>query len=249
VRHVKKKALVTGAGSGIGKAIALELGAKGAAIAVLDVDSQKAAEVAREIADSGPEPGLPVHADVSNYSEVHAAVRHVVGEFERIDILVNNAGILEYCDFRDLTEEMWDRMLAVNLKGAFNCTKATIDGMIAHEYGRIVNVSSVAGVTGTPQHSHYSAAKAGLIGMTKSIAKEVGPMGITVNAIAPGLIDTAVTLGPAFPADLREHYVSSTPLGRTGRPEDVAYTASFLASDQAAFITGQVISPNGGFLI
>lgn len=249
MRHAGKKALVTGAGSGIGRAIALELGAQGAHVAVLDVDAKKAGAVVDELEAARSPQGLRVEADVSDVAQVDAAVAETIAAFDRIDILVNNAAIVEYCLFRDLTEDIWDRTLAVNLKGVFNCTRATIVHMREQGYGRIVSISSVAGVTGSPRASHYSAAKAGIIGLTKTIAKELGPDGITINAVAPGLIDTPLTLAPSYPQDIRERYLSLTPLGRTGTPEDVAYLASFLASDEASFITGQVVSPNGGFLI
>jgi 2-hydroxycyclohexanecarboxyl-CoA dehydrogenase len=249
MRHAGKAALVTGAGSGIGRAIALELGAQGANVAILDVNGKKAEEVRSELEDSGAPRTLSVQADVSDYSQVERSVAQVIGEFGRVDILINNASIVEYCYFRDLTEEIWDRTLAVNLKGTFNCTTAAIESMVQHEYGRIVSISSVAGITGSPRAAHYSAAKAGVIGLMKVIAKELGPQGITANAIAPGLIDTPLTLAPDYPSDIRERYLSNTPVGRNGRPEDIAYAASFLASEQASFITGQVLSPNGGYVI
>jgi len=245
MRHADKVALVTGAGSGIGRAIAIELAAQGASVAVLDVDVAKADGTAAALNGMG----IAVQADISARSEVEAAVGQVIEEFSRIDILVNNAAIVEYCLFRDMADDVWDRTIAVNLKGPYNCTKAVIEQMVARGYGRIVNVSSVAGITGSPRASHYSAAKAGLIGLTKTIAKELGPSGITINAIAPGLIDTPLTLAPTYPQDIRDRYLSLTPLGRFGQPEDVAHLASFLASDEASFITGQVVSPNGGFLI
>jgi 3-oxoacyl-[acyl-carrier protein] reductase len=249
LRHADKVAIVTGAGSGIGRAIAIELAAQGASVAVLDVDLAKAEETVALVDDSSAGRALAVRADVSVSSEVQAAIDGVIDELLQIDVLVNNAAIVEYCLFKDMTEDIWDRTLLVNLKGVFNCTKAVTAPMVARGYGRIVNVSSVAGITGSPRASHYSAAKAGIIGLTKTIAKELGPSGITANAIAPGLIDTPLTLAPDYPQDIRDRYLSLTPLGRFGLPEDVAYLASFLASDEASFITGQVVSPNGGFLI
>lgn len=239
---------VTGAGSGIGEAVALDLAVRGADVAVLEIDPAKATAVAGQVSALGVR-GLAVVVDVSSHDSVGEAFRQVHDQFGRVDVLVNNAGIADYQPFWELTEDAWNRMIAVNLTGAFHCTSAVIGGMRERGYGRIINMASVSGVTGTPTHAHYSAAKGGLIGMTKALAKEVGDRGITVNAIAPGFIDTAITQSPGFPKALVEAALERVPVKGGGTVADVAYVTAFLAAEQARFITGQVISPNGGYVI
>jgi NAD(P)-dependent dehydrogenase (short-subunit alcohol dehydrogenase family) len=239
---------VTGAGSGIGEAVAVDLASRGADVAVLDIDPAKAGAVAEKVRAQGGR-GLAVTVDVASSEAVQAAFREVFEALDRVDVLVNNAGIADYKPFWELTEGSWDRMIGVHLKGAFNCTSAVIPGMRERRYGRVINMASVAGVTGTPTHAHYSAAKGGLIGLTKALAKEVGDYGITVNAIAPGFIDTAITQSPGFPKNLVEAALERIPIKGGGTVEDVAYVTAFLAARQARFITGQVISPNGGYVI
>jgi NAD(P)-dependent dehydrogenase (short-subunit alcohol dehydrogenase family) len=239
---------VTGAGSGIGEAIAVDLAARGADVAVLEIDPAKARAVADRVAAHGVT-GVPVAVDVASFEAVHAAFGEVFEALGRVDVLVNNAGVADYTPFWELTEQAWDRMIGVHLKGTFNCTSAVIPGMRERRYGRIINMASVAGLTGTPTHAHYSAAKGGLIGLTKALAKEVGDCGITVNAIAPGFIDTAITQSPGFPKELVEAALERIPVKGGGTVEDVAYVTAFLAAEQARFITGQVISPNGGYVI
>lgn len=242
-----KNTVVTGAGSGIGRAIALELAGEGAAVAIMDINLEAAEAVAQAVREKGQRV-LALKVDVADFSEVTAAISRIYKEFQRIDILVNDAGFGQYLPFWQLTEGMWDRMIAVHLKGTFNCTRAVIEGMIAQKSGRIINISSVGGVTGTPTHCHYSAAKAGIIGLTKALAKEVAPLGITVNAVAPGLIDTPL-VQKDLTEELKRIVLQRTLVGRIGTPEDIAYTVAFLAADEASFITGQVISPNGGYVI
>lgn len=239
---------VTGAGSGIGEAVAVDLASRGADVAVLDIDSARAQAVAERVRAHGVR-GLALTVDVASSEAVQAAFREVFEALDRVDVLVNNAGIADYKPFWELTEDSWDRMIGVHLKGTFNCTSAVIPGMRERRYGRIINMASVAGLTGTPTHAHYSAAKGGLIGLTKALAKEAGDYGITVNAIAPGFIDTAITQSPGFPKNLVEAALERTPIKGGGTVEDVAYVTAFLAARQARFITGQVLSPNGGYVI
>lgn len=241
-----KRALVTGGGSGIGRSIALELAHDGAMVAVNDINYDAAGAVLEEIKASQCR-GLAFQADVSISQQVKNMADQILKEWTGIDILVNNAGFGQLSPFDKITEEMWDRMISVHLKGAFNCIQSVIATMKAQKYGRIVNMASVAGLTGTPSHAHYSAAKGGLIGLTKALAKELAPFGITVNAIAPGMVDTSFIRD--YTDEIKQLYMQRTPLGRLGKPEEVARLCCFLVSAEADFITGQVISPNGGYLI
>jgi 3-oxoacyl-[acyl-carrier protein] reductase len=242
-----KVALITGAGSGIGKGIALMFAREGAAVVVSDVNEQTAAATAEEARPLGVA-AVPVQADVASPTATQNMVAKALAELGRVDILVNNAGVGDYKPFVEITEEAWGRMLSVHLKGAFNCTKAVLGDMIARRSGCIVNISSLAGTTGTPYHVHYSAAKAGMIGLTKALAKEIARYSIRVNAVAPGWIDTP--LGHQAQDFFRERTSSrrvfQPPLGITGRPDDIAAACTYLASDEARYVTGQVISPNGG---
>jgi 2-hydroxycyclohexanecarboxyl-CoA dehydrogenase len=238
-------AVVTGAGGGIGAAVAKALAAEGAAVAVIDLHE----EGARAVADGLPGQSRSFAADVSDRASVDEAIGAVLAEWGRVDVLVNNAGHARYLPFREVTEEIWDRMIAVHLKGTFNCTKAVVEAMVAQGYGRIINMSSVAALTGSPLHTHYSAAKGGMVAFTKALAKELGPEGITVNSVAPGFVRTAITGAPDFPAEFEERFVETTPLRRVGEPEEIAAAVTFLASSKAGFITGQVLSPNGGYVI
>lgn len=242
-----KVALVTGAGSGIGKGIALMFGREGAAVAVNDVNEEAAAATAQQVRSLGAK-ALPVKADVASRAEVQNMVATSLAELGRIDILVNNAGFGDYRPFTEISEEAWDRMLAVHLKGAFNCSKAVLGDMIARHSGCIINISSLAGTTGTPYHVHYSAAKAGIIGLTKALAKEIAQHGVRVNAVAPGWIDTPLghQARDFFSKQTGSSRVFRPPLGITGKPEDIAAACTYLASDEARYVTGQVISPNGG---
>lgn len=239
--------IVTGASRGIGKACALAFGKSGADVIINYARSkEKAEEVCEEISKLGGR-ALPFCADVADRKAVDEMIAFAHSNFGSISTLVNNAGIAEQIMFCDITEEKWDRMFAVDVKGVYNCIQAALPDMIHNKSGRIINISSMWGITGASCEVHYSAAKAAVIGMTKALAKELGPSGITVNAIAPGVISTEMNgnISEEIMSELKEE----TPIGRIGNPEDIAETALFLASPQASFITGEVISVNGGFVI
>ena len=239
--------IVTGASRGIGKACALAFGKSGADVIVNYTRSkEKAEEVCEEISKLGGR-ALPFCADVADRKAVDEMIAFAHSNFGSISTLVNNAGIAEQIMFCDITEEKWDRMFAVDVKGVYNCIQAALPDMIHNKSGRIINISSMWGITGASCEVHYSAAKAAVIGMTKALAKELGPSGITINAIAPGVISTEMNgnISEEIMTELKEE----TPLGRIGTPEDIAETAIFLASPKASFITGEVISVNGGFVI
>ncbi|HKZ82834.1 MAG TPA: 3-oxoacyl-[acyl-carrier-protein] reductase [Anaerolineae bacterium] len=237
-------AVVTGASRGIGRAIAIELARRGAKVVVnYNASADAAEEVVLAIKDAGSE-AIAVKADVSKLDQAKALIKAATDTFGRLDILVNNAGTTRDMLLAMMQEEDWDLVLATNLKSAFNCSKAALRAMMRQKYGRIVNITSVAGIAGNPGQTNYAASKAGLIGFTKSLAKEIGPRHITVNAVAPGFVETKLTKD--LPADLKEAALKATPLGRWGTAEEVAYAVAFLASDEAAFITGQTLSVDGG---
>ena len=240
-----RNAVVTGGASGIGRAICLRLARDGADVAVLDLDQGSGRQVADEVAALHRR-AVAVEADVASAASVAAAVERLHAALGPVHILVNDAGIAGLVPLREMTEDEWDRMIAVHLKGAFNCTRAVLDDMVAAGWGRIVNVSSVAGLSGAPNLVHYSAAKAGLIGFTKALAGEVGPRGITVNAIAPGLIDTPMLQRSGWPDSLTQVIIAQNPIKRIGTPEDIAAACAYLVSEEASYVTGQVLSPNGG---
>lgn len=242
-----KTALITGASRGIGRETARLLAARGYAVAIHYHESQEQArELVREIRSSNGT-ALAVRAEISNASEVSAMLEAVRQQLGGVEVLVNNAGISQEKMFQDLSEEEWDRMFQVHVKGAFLCTQAVLPDMLRLHQGSIVNVSSIWGMTGASCEVHYSAAKAALIGMTKALAKELGPSGIRVNCVAPGVIDT--DMNRVHPAEVLQELAEETPLGALGRPEEVAAVIGFLASPEASFLTGQVLSPNGGLVI
>lgn len=239
--------LVTGGATGIGKATALAFAAENCCVAVHYHKSKAQAQTLCEyIAQQGGR-ALAVCADVCDRRQVLDMVGKVREVFGSIDILVNNAGIAQQKLFGDITAQDWDTMMAVNAGGVFHCCQAVLPDMISRKQGCIVNVSSVWGITGAACEVHYSAAKAAVIGLTRALAKEVGPSGIRVNCVAPGVIDTAMLNG--FSEDEKSELAAQTPLGRLGTPQDVAQAICFLASDKAAFITGQVLSADGGFSV
>lgn len=242
-----KKVLVTGASRGIGKAIALAMAAEGADVAVNYAGSEAAAKaVAAEIEAMGRK-AIVVQADISSNEAATNMIDQVVKEFGRIDVLVNNAGITRDGLLMRMKEEDWDAVITTNLKGVFNCTKAAVKYMMKQKAGHIVNISSVVGVMGNAGQANYAAAKAGVIGFTKAVAKEVAARGITVNAIAPGFIQTDMT------AVLNEKQVegmlASIPLRKLGDPSDIAKAALFLASEDANYITGQTLHVDGGMVM
>jgi len=239
-----KVALVTGASRGIGRAVAVELARAGADVAVNYAASEEAAkEVAREIESLGRRAFL-VKFDVADPFAVAEGVKAVEEAFGRIDILVNNAGITRDGLLVRMKDEDWERVLSVNLKGAFLVTKAVLPGMMKRRDGRIINISSVVAFSGNPGQTNYAASKAGLVGFSRSLALEVARRGITVNVVAPGYIETDMTA--ALPEKAREALLSQVPMGRAGTPEEVAHAVVFLASDKASYITGTVLHVNGG---
>lgn len=242
-----KVALVTGASRGIGRAIALELARQGAKVAVNYAGSEaKANEVVEEIKNMGGE-AFAIQADVSDAKAVEQMVKAVLERFERIDILVNNAGITRDNLLMRMKEEEWDDVININLKGVFNCTKAVARPMMKQRYGRIVNIASIVGVMGNPGQANYVAAKAGVIGLTKTAARELASRNITVNAVAPGFITTDMT--ERLSEEIKAEMLKQIPLARFGEPEDVAKVVSFLVSDAASYMTGQTLHVDGGMVM
>jgi 3-oxoacyl-[acyl-carrier protein] reductase len=246
LQHLKDKvAIVTGASRGIGKAAALALVGQGAKVVINYARSSDAAEATvKEITDAGGE-AIAVQADVSQSAEVDNLIKTTLDKFSRIDVLVNNAGITKDTLLLRMKPEQWQAVIDLNLTGVFLCTKAVSKTMLKQRSGRIINIASVAGQMGNPGQANYSAAKAGVIGFTKTVAKELANRGITVNAVAPGFIETDMT------HDLKsDDIIQFIPLGRYGKPEEVAGTIRFLASDPAAaYITGQVFNVDGGMVM
>ena len=241
-----KKAVVTGSGRGIGRSIALALARNGADVAVLDMDEAGAGETAGIIEQTGRK-SLALAVDVSRLSEVEEAINKILDLWGSIDIVVNNAGITRDNLLVRMKEDEWDSVIAVNLKGSFNLSKAVARSMMKQRSGCIVNIASIIGMMGNAGQANYAASKGGLIALTKSLAKEMAPRGIRVNAVAPGFIATEMT--DKIPEKLREEMVRSIPLGRMGEPDDVAAVVSFLTSPAAGYITGQVIVVDGGMYI
>jgi 3-oxoacyl-[acyl-carrier protein] reductase len=244
-----KSALITGASRGIGRAIALRFAEEGCEVAVNYVaeagrdNAAQANELAAEIDALGRQ-AICLEADVTDLEAVEAMVGEVIEEFGKLDILVNNAGITRDRTLKKLAKEDWDRVIEVNLTGAFNCTRAAIDHMRERRSGRIISLSSVVALMGNIGQTSYAASKAGLIGFTRSLAREVALRGITVNCIAPGFIDTEMT--QAIPEEIREQVTATIPMARMGTPEEVASAAVFLASEEASYVTGHVLAVNGG---
>jgi len=239
--------LITGASRGIGRAAAAAFARNGYNVAVNYCKSKEAAAALADELNGYGVMAAAYRADVSDKTAVGEMFRKAEQELGRISVLVNNAGIAEQILFSDITEEKWDKMFAVNVKGAYNCTQAALPSMIHEKYGRVINVSSMWGISGASCEVHYSASKAALIGFTKALAKEVGLSGITVNCIAPGVIGT--DMNSAISGEILEELKENTPINRIGTPEDVAEAILFLASDKASFITGQTLSVDGGFIL
>lgn len=242
-----KVALVTGGSRGIGRAIALKLAGEGAAVAINYAGNAKAAEEVKASIEAAGGKAMVVQADVSSAEAVEAMVEAVVNELGGIDILVNNAGITRDGLLMRMKEADWDAVINTNLKGVFYCTKAVSKLMMKKRSGRIVNMASVVGLTGNAGQANYAAAKSGVIGFSKSMAKELASRGITVNMVAPGYIETDMTA--VLSDKVREAMISTVPLARAGQAEDVAGAVLFLVSDMASYITGQVINVDGGMVM
>ena len=241
-----KVALVTGASRGIGAAIASRLARAGAKVAVnYHFSRDAAASVVDDIRSEGGE-ALLLEGDVSQDGFAESAVKQVIDKWQRIDILVNNAGINRDRLLLRMTPDEWDQVLEVNLRGAFLCTKYVLPHLIRQHSGRVVNISSVVGISGNPGQANYAAAKAGLIGFTKAVAREVASRKVTINALAPGFITTG--MAEELPEDTRKQIMGRIPMGQFGTPEDVAEAALFLCTDGAAYITGQVLAIDGGLI-
>lgn len=243
---MNKTVLITGASRGIGSACAVLFGQKGFNVAVNCLHSVNSAEkTADKIVKSGGDADV-FKADVSNYEQVEGMVKSINEKFGKVDVLINNAGIAQQKLFTDITEKEWSQMINVNLSGVFNCCHAVLPQMIKNHSGRIINISSMWGEVGGSCEVHYSAAKAGVIGLTKALAKEVAPSGITVNCISPGVILTDMMKD--FDEETLNSLKEETPVNRLGSPADIAAAAFFLAGDEASFITGQVLGVNGGII-
>ncbi|TYQ13320.1 UNVERIFIED_CONTAM: 3-oxoacyl-[acyl-carrier-protein] reductase [Acetivibrio alkalicellulosi] len=242
-----KTAVVTGSGRGLGKSIALKLGEMGANIVLNDISASDSVEATAEEFKALGINVVVTKGDVRSMDDVKSMIKTSVDTFGSVDILVNNAGITKDTIIFKMSEQDWDDVLDINLKGAFLCTKAVAKTMMKKRAGKIINISSVAGVMGNIGQANYSASKAGLIGLTKSTAKELSAWGITCNAVAPGVIESKMT--EVLPDNVKENYLNNIPLKRFGTPEDVANVVAFLASDSSNYVTGQVIHIDGGLVM
>lgn len=241
-----RKALITGASQGIGRACALKLASCGASVALVARNQEKLEQVAREIARSGVSTMVAV-ADLEDEAQIQKAIKTVLGEFGKLDILVNNAGVTRDQLLLRMKRADWDKVLSTNLTSAYLCTQQVVGSMLKQRWGRIINITSVFGQMGQAGQANYAASKAGLIGFTMALARELGSRNITSNAVAPGLIETAMT--SSLSEEMRQSALRMIPLGRTGTAEDVAHCVAFLASEEAAYITGHVLNVNGGMLM
>lgn len=243
----KKNALITGGSRGIGRAIAMELSRQGINIIITyNSSEEKALEVIKEVENNGVK-GLAVKVDVSSEEDVKNMMKTIKNQFDSVDILVNNAGVTKDNLLLRMKTEEWDKVMDTNLKGVYLCTKAVARGMMKKRYGKIINIASVVGISGNAGQGNYSASKAGVIGFTKSIAKELGSRGITVNGVAPGFVETDMT--EVLSENIKKHSLNMIPLKRFGKPEDIANVVGFLCSEKADYITGQIINVDGGMLM
>lgn len=243
-----KSVFITGGSRGIGRAAALLFARSGYNVAfTYNNNADLAQDLCNQIEKETQLMALALHCDISNYHQVQSAVQAAIKKFDKIDVLINNAGIAQQKPFCNITHDDWQQMISINLTGTFNCCKAVIPNMLSRKNGSIINVSSIWGISGASCEVHYSATKAGIIGFTKSLAKEMGPSNIRVNCIAPGVIDTDMNAN--LDSDTLNTLKEETPLGIIGSPQNIADVMLFLAKKDSAFITGQVISPNGGIII
>jgi 3-oxoacyl-[acyl-carrier protein] reductase len=241
-----KVAIVTGAGSGIGEATAIKFAHEGAKVAVCDINLAACENVVKSIADAGGS-AMAVHLDVTDKASVAAMVEGVMQAWGRVDTLVNNAGIVQDAQLKKMTDEQFDRVIDVNLKGVYHCTKAVVDIMLAQGTGCILNASSIVGLYGNFGQTNYAATKFGVIGMAKTWARELGRKGVRANAVCPGFIETPIL--KSMPEKVIKMMEDKVPLGRLGKPEDIANTYAWLASDEASYINGAVIEVSGGVTI
>jgi 3-oxoacyl-[acyl-carrier protein] reductase len=240
-----KVAIITGGAQGIGKEIALSLAQEGATVVIADINTQRLKETEKEIRSYGAEV-LTNLCDITDFNQVEQMVNKTLDKFKKIDILINNAGVTSDALIVRMSEADWEKVVAVNLKGAFNCTKASAKVMLKQRSGKILSIASIIGLIGNVGQANYAASKAGIIGLTKSVAKELAPRGINVNAIAPGFIQTEMTA--ALDEKTKSKMLEAIPLKRFGQPKDVANLAVFLVSEKASYITGQVICVDGGMV-
>lgn len=243
-----RTALVTGGGSGMGRATALRLAREGKAVGVFDIDEAAAGAVVAEITDQGGM-ALALAADVSERAQVESAAARLRAAFGPVTILINNAAVENFCPFIEIKEDNWDRLMAVNLKGSYILVQVLLPDMVSESWGRIVNLSAIGAQTGAPNMVHYTATKGGLIAMTRSLAVELGPKGITVNSVSPGFIDTPMSRraidGNLFPVPY-EQIVATYPISRLGTAEEIAAACCYFASEDAGYVTGQLLGVNGG---
>ncbi len=242
-----KVAVVTGGAQGIGRAIVEVLAQRGADNMVADIAVETAEATAKEIAAETGRKIVAQAVNVSDSASAKAMIDSAIQQFGKVDILVNNAGITRDNLIMRMTEADWDAVIDINLKGAFNCSQAVIRSMMKQHYGRIVSLSSVSGVSGQAGQTNYSSSKAGIMGFTKALAKEVGSRNITVNAVAPGFIETRLTVN--LPQEIKDISLKLTPMGRFGKPEDIAYAIAYLVSDEASFVTGVILQVDGGMVM
>ncbi|MBS3786770.1 3-oxoacyl-ACP reductase FabG [Candidatus Bipolaricaulota bacterium] len=241
-----KVSMITGGANGIGRLVSETFVQEGARVAICDLDDEEGKKVEKDLAEAEGEAEF-FELDISDRQRVDKTVEEIENHFGPIEVLINNAGITQDAKLLDMTEEQWDQVIDVNLKGAFNCTQAVAPGMVERENGKIINASSIVGLYGNYGQTNYAASKAGLIAMTKVWARELGPKNVNVNAVAPGFIQTSMAEG--VPEKVIKNIEDRTPLGRLGKPEEVAKTYLFLASDDASYINGSVFNVDGGLVI